>query len=488
MYPTIGRFSYLPFMKEMKISFFCVLSLLISFLANAQEEEEVFQHAPILNEAHVTIRNVIIQGNKITKRYMVTREITVKSNQSYSIGEVLAALDKSRDNLMNTSLFVNAKLYFSNWQNDSLDIHADVDERWYYFPSPYFRPMDRNLQVWASDYKFSLKRVNFGIKFMGENTTGRNDKLNIWLMEGFSRKLAIKYYNPFSDPKLRIGWAIDINKTWNKEVFYNSLDNKQIFFRDPTQYLRKDLYIGTTFSYRKGSVNRHYLRTGWQSISLADTLFRLNKQYISNGLNAVSYPELQYTFQHLKMNYFPYPTKGSLFVVDFLRRGVNSKMDLTQLSVRYGKFHEFKKKNFFSVQADAYLKVPFKQPYINQYLLGYGDHYLRGLERYVVDGLAGGTLKGTLGREIYSVKVRSGFNAKAYKTIPFKFYIKLHGDVGYIYNNTNLMASSLNNKLLYSFGAGFDIVSIYDFVLRIECTYNQFNKLGMYFHNYETRY
>jgi len=47
MYPTIGRFSYLSFMKEMKISFFCVLSLLISILVNAQEEEEIFQNAPI---------------------------------------------------------------------------------------------------------------------------------------------------------------------------------------------------------------------------------------------------------------------------------------------------------------------------------------------------------------------------------------------------------------------------------------------------------
>lgn len=475
-------------MKGMKISFYCFFIFFIPLLASGQEKEDSSRHAPILNEAHVTIRNVFINGNKITKRFMIIREIVLKINQSYSIGEVTAGLDKSKDNLMNTSLFVNVKLNIKNWQNDSLDIYAEVDERWYYIPSPYFRPMDRNIQVWASDYKFSLKRVNFGVKFMGENTTGRNDKLNIWLMEGFSRKLAINYYNPFSDPKLRFGWAIDFNKTWNKEVFYNSVDNKQVFFRDPTQYLRKDFYLGATLSYRKGSVNRHYFRAGWNSNSIADTLFQLNRKYFENDLKAISYPELQYTFQHLKMNYFPYPTKGSQFVLNFLRRGLNSKMDLSQLSLRYGKFDEFKKKNYYSIVADAYLKVPFKQPYINQYLLGYGDHYLRGLERYVVDGLAGGTLKGTIGRQIASVKVKSGFNARAYKTIPFKFYVKLYGDVGYIYNNTNLAASNLNNKLLYSFGAGFDVVSIYDFVLRIECTYNQFNKLGVYFHNYETRY
>jgi hypothetical protein len=110
------------------------------------------------------------------------------------------------------------------------------------------------------------------------------------------------------------------------------------------------------------------------------------------------------------------------------------------------------------------------------------------LERYVVDGVAGGMVKATLGREIYSVKLNSGFNSKTYRTIPFKFYAKVHGDIGYIYNNTNVVENSLNNKLLYSFGAGLDIVSIYDFVLRIELTYNQFNKMGVYFHNYESRY
>jgi outer membrane protein assembly factor BamA len=475
-------------MKEMKISLLVLLTFTLFNVANAQEEEEVFQNAPILNEARVTIRNVIVHGNKITKRYMVAREIVLKSNQTYTVGEVLEGLEKSRQNLLNTSLFVSAKTYFTNWQNDSMDVHAEIDERWYYFPVPYFKPMDRNFQVWARDYGLSLKRVNVGIKFMGENTTGRNDKLNIWLMDGFSRRIALKYYNPFSDPKLRIGWAIDVNQTWNKEIFYKSSNNKQLFYRDPNQFLRRDFYLGTTFSYRKGSINRHYLRTGWRTSSIADTVLIMNKNYLGDGLKSVAYPEIQYTFQHLKINYFPYPTKGSLFIADLLKRGVNEKMNLTQFTFRYGKFHEFKKKNYFSVIADAYLKAPFNQPYINKYLLGYGDQYLRGLERYVVDGVAGGMVKGTLGREIFNVKLNSGFNSKTYRTIPFKFYAKVHADVGYIYNNINVIENSLNNKLLYSFGGGLDIVSIYDFVLRIELTYNQFNKMGVYFHNYESRY
>jgi len=60
----------------------------------------------------LTIRNVIVHGNKITKRYMVAREIILKSNQSYSVGEVLDGLEKSRQNLMNTSLFVSSQNLF----------------------------------------------------------------------------------------------------------------------------------------------------------------------------------------------------------------------------------------------------------------------------------------------------------------------------------------------------------------------------------------
>ena len=137
---------------------------------------------------------------------------------------------------------------------------------------------------------------------------------------------------------------------------------------------------------------------------------------------------------------------------------------------------------YFSTVANINIKLPFNQPYFNQLLLGYNDAFLRGLEYYVVDGVAGGFVRNTVGKEIFSYVVPTGFKSKTYARIPFKFYIKGYADVGYVYNKTNSIANSLNNKLMYSGGIGLDIVSIYDVVFRIEYSFNQFRQGGVFVH------
>ena len=42
--------------------------------------------------------------------------------------------------------------------------------------------------------------------------------------------------------------------------------------------------------------------------------------------------------------------------------------------------------------------------------------------------------------------------------------------------------SILNNKLLYTYGAGFDVLSYYDFVAKIEYSFNQLGEKGLFLH------
>ncbi len=46
------------------------------------------------------------------------------------------------------------------------------------------------------------------------------------------------------------------------------------------------------------------------------------------------------------------------------------------------------------------------------------------------------------------------------------------------YNNLN----SLQNTLLYTCGVGFDMVTFYDFVFRLEFSVNQLGEKGLFFH------
>jgi hypothetical protein len=128
------------------------------------------------------------------------------------------------------------------------------------------------------------------------------------------------------------------------------------------------------------------------------------------------------------------------------------------------------------------IKLPFDQPFFNQSLLGYNESFMRGLEYYVVDGVAGGYIRNTIGKEIAAVRFNTGLRSKTYGSIPFRFYLKAYGDAGYIYNKNNIMSNDLNNRLIYSGGVGLDIISIYDIVLRVEYSFNQKGENGLFIH------
>jgi len=106
---------------------------------------------------------------------------------------------------------------------------------------------------------------------------------------------------------------------------------------------------------------------------------------------------------------------------------------------------------------------------------------LRGLEYYVVDGMAGALGKFTYAHQFLHFIVKNPFKSTTHDRIPFRFYAKIYADAGYAYNpyvNNNL----LNNTVMRTWGFGLDIVSIYDFVFRLEYSFNQLGNNGIYLH------
>jgi outer membrane protein assembly factor BamA len=463
--------------------------LIVSGLVNFAQEikEEIFHHAPILSKEKVFIRNILLTGNKLTKNYIVFRELQFIEGESYSLADVLNRLQTSQQNLMNTSLFIDVKVNFTNWYNDSLDIQADVKERWYYIVLPYFKPIDRNWNIWIKDYALSMDRVNYGVKFLGKNITGRNDRLNIWALNGYTKKLAFNYYNPFADNKLRHGFGFDFSYAQNKEVNFDTKENVQKFYKSETKYLKKQLYAGLIYSYRRGSVERHFFRVGLHKESVDDTIALLNPNYFSARKLQVVYPEFRYIYQNYKLNYIPYPTKGELIELELTKRGFSKDMNLLQLYFKAGKYFKLPKNMYVGSVAEFHLRLPFDQPFFNQSMLGYNDSYLRGMEYYVVDGVAGGFIRNTIGKQVLKYDFKSGLPSKNYETIPFRFYVKAYADAGIVYNKTNIATNFLNNKLMYTGGIGLDILTIYDIVIRFEYSFNHIRQNGLFIHKTDVK-
>lgn len=461
-----------------------MLFLCISDMCSAQMlslEDSIFSISN--NEALlVTVRKIEVTGNQKTRLPIVTREVTLTPGAAYTMPQVLEAVKQSRNNLMNTTLFVDAHVDFKNWYDDSLDIVVDVRERWYFFPVPYFKPVDRNWNVWINQYNVSFDRINYGLKFRGENITGRNDKLNLFLIDGYTRQYAVNYTNPFFAGSLKHGMILEMLYSRNREINYTTRNNQQVFFRDPDRFSRSRLLLGLGYTYRKASIARHSLRLNYIRESISDTVFSMNPKYFGAGRTVQAFPEIIYQYQYLGVNYMPYPLKGFRLDLNVVRRGLGGDMNLWMLGVRAAKYWALPSHFYFSVLADANLKFPFDQPFYNQQMMGYGDSFLRGLEYYVVDGVAGGMIRNTLSRQLVKFRLKTGLSSKTYASIPFRIMAKMYADMGYAYNRQNPTGNTLTNRFLYTGGFGIDVVTIYDLVFRLEFSFNQLRERAPFIH------
>ncbi len=117
----------------------------------------------------------------------------------------------------------------------------------------------------------------------------------------------------------------------------------------------------------------------------------------------------------------------------------------------YNKYWALNNDWYASSELSAKTTLPFNQPYINQRSLGYSDVNLRGLELYVVDGVAFGLIRNTLKKKLFTINIKTPFRSDKYHVIPFTVFAKTYGDLGVVYNK-KAFKTSLNNKLLYTGG------------------------------------
>jgi outer membrane protein assembly factor BamA len=428
------------------------------------------------------IGDIQVSGNKKTKEYIILREVVFKKGDTVIAADLPLLLKQSRDYVYNTTLFVDDSVYVARQTENIVFINVVVKERWYFFPLPYFRLVDRNINQWLVEQHASLERVNYGVKLTHNNLTGRNDKLNIWVIGGYNQQLTLRYELPFFDKTLKHGFSAGITYARQHEVNYTtSLDNKQLFFKYDTAFTRSVTRADIVYSYRPGRKLRFYFRTGFNSEWVADTVMKINPNYYPQGHTHVQYVDFLATLQYFNVDYNAYPTKGFIGQVSLYKRGLDNVNNFWQMAARAYYIKPLFNKTFASVDAAATVKLPYNPYFYNQSIFGYGYFQLRGQEYNVVDGMVGLLSKFTVNREIFNFVVKNPIRSKSHDKIPFKFYLKGYTDIGYAYNpyvSNNL----LNNKFMYTYGLGLDVVSIYDFVFRLEYSFNQLGVNGIYLH------
>lgn len=430
------------------------------------------------------VGNIYISGNKVTKNFIITRELPFKTGDSLTIQEITLFFTQAREHLINTRLFNEANIYLKAFRGYTMDIQIDLKERWYIFPLPYVRPVDRNFTAWAES-GYSLKRFDYGLKYSQYNFTGRNDNLRVWLITGYSREIEVAYDRPNTGKNLIHGFGGGFLVSGLQELNIITSGNKQVFVnRDSIPgagyFMQTRLNFSLRYYYRPAIRTRHFFRLSFNQVKIDSTVLVFNPNYFLNNRLSVFYPEFSYTVNYNDIDYVPYPTRGLLLEGGLVQRGFSPDMFMTQLMGKSYEAFSFAPKMYFVSQDYGVLRLPFKQPFYNQQLLGYGDYYMRGLEKYVVDGVGLLLARNTIMRELVRFNVPFLKNT-SHDHIPFRVYAKTYFDLGYVLNRYNSQ-NSLQNTMLYSGGAGIDVVTFYDFVFRIEYSINQLGEKGLFFH------
>lgn len=474
-----------------------IVMLMCCHLMLAQQpgtEKKMDSTAAASFSSSVKVGEIVITGNNKTKKNIILREIPFKSGEEYSLDELVKKFETARRQLMNTALFnaviVAAKNIEGNppaGQASKIDVSVELRERWYLFPVPVFKPVDRNLNQWLVEQKANFDRVNYGAKLYYNNATGKNDKLRLGFISGYTRQLSLSYDRLYVDKKLKWGMKFALATGKNREVNYTTINNKQVFLKIANKYIRNFTTASAELTYRKAIKTRHSFGIGFISEQLHDTVVALNPYYFKSGRNSISFPVIYYTLNYFDVDYIPYPTKGYAAQLFIGKSGFNNIINVWQLHVKGSASWPLFAKTFFNLNVYGGIKLPFKQPYFNQRFLGYGDVFMQGFEYYVIDGAAGGYLKTTFTRELLNlaIKTPAGKKGKKSQRIPFRIFGKVYGNSGYVHN-PQPGDNSLSNKMLYSGGFGIDILTFYDITFKLEYSFNSLGQNGLFLHRKTT--
>ncbi|HMR91126.1 MAG TPA: POTRA domain-containing protein [Chitinophagaceae bacterium] len=458
-----------------------VISTDVKGVPDAPADTALAEPPPPPREARFMVRNIVIEGNKKTKPSVILRELFFRPGDSLRLPDLVEKFELARQQLMNTTLFHEVIVALKSFEGYDVDVLIQVKERWYIFPLPYFKPVDRNLNQWLVEQKASFKRVNYGMKLLYNNITGRNDKMQLWLITGYTQQFLLNYHRPYFDKDMKWGYTVSLGMGNNKEVNYQTFNDKQAFFRQDS-LLRKFKSASAELIYRHAIRTRHSFRAGYAEEWVADTILKLNPGYFAATGNKIRFPELTYTMTYFDLDYIPYPTKGYGAEITFTKRGFNKQNNLWQLTAKGSANWPAGKNAFFSLNAFATLKLPFDQPYYNRRLLGYGDAFLQGYEYYVVDGVASAYLKTSFTRRLFGFGINiPGTKKLLPQRIPFNIYGRVFTNMGYVYSRADEM-NMLPNQMLFSGGFGIDITSVYDFTLKLDWSFNQLGQNGVFFH------
>ena len=364
------------------------------------------------------------------------------------------------------------------------DINIHVVERWYIWPIPFLEISDRNFNSWLAT--MDLSRLTYGIDLTVSNIRGRNETLRFPVHFGFNRQFGFDYTIPYINRKKTTGFGLGVQLDQNHELIVKSVNNKPVYYKDPNNFIRQNVYAFIEMSLRLGIYSYHSVRLSYNAYSFCDSLLHI-PGYTYNEKAFLNFFALNYQFKNDHRNIAFYPLKGSYFDFFLVQNGFWS----TPVNELYFKsnlrgYWQLYKRWFYAAGLTVKYTLTGSPAYFLQQGLGYGRDFVRGYEYFVIDGKHSVLFKNNLKFALVPQNVFDvGFlKSQKFNPIPYAFYLNLFADFGYVYNSDSNQnkVNDLQKSLLAGYGIGIDFTTYYDIVTRLEFSITRKGVPGIYLH------
>lgn len=433
----------------------------------------------------ITVRSILIEGNAKTKERYISRELSFEQGGQYQRWELDSMFIWDRNRIYNTNLFNEIDFSIVNESNGNADVKIVVQERWYFYPIPIFRLVDRNFNDWWVNRNHDLSRANIGLKLTQYNFRGRGEKLRVSAQFGFETRINFNYRLPYIDKKQRIGLDLDFNYLETKNLSYDTEESIPVFVSDENKLLRSIFRNKIGASYRSSFYSYHFVTLSHLSAHIADTITNLNSNYFGDGVNDQKSFRIGYSYVWDKRNNRNYPTSGEWYALGFTKfgLGVYDDVDYWSLGVSLSKYIDLGHKNYAATSFIGEFSFPGDRPYFNYSAIGYQRNVLRGYDLYIAEGSSFIIQKNEIKRKLFAYKADLSrfWSVKQFQSFPVTMYGKLFFDQGYAKSFPGHDGSALlDDEYLYSYGIGIDLITVYDAVFRFELSRNGLNENNLF--------
>jgi len=430
------------------------------------------------------ISKIVIEGNKITKAYIVQKELTFKIGDTLSIKDYESKALRSKQNLLNTGLFNFANLS-PICDSNGITIIITLKERWYTWPQPSAQFEDRNFFDWWQ-YK-TLDRLSYGLYLNQYNMWGRQETMELKLKFGYSQEIGLLYKMPYLIKTKNHGLNFSFLSIKRHEIYYESTNDKITYLKDVNAIMRNEFNAFIDYNYRSKLYQTHSVRLDYDAIQVQDTIVSThgNPNYLGNGNSRAAYFSLRYLYKKDKRDSKNYPLAGYDYELEIKKYGfnfTNTQINTASLTCTAEYFTQLKGRFYFATGSRAKIYSSPSVPFYIARGLGFAPEDVRGYEPYLISGTNFIVVKSNLKYQLMKPHIFKVpyLPFEKFNTFHFSVYLNALLDFGYIRDYTKSNNNTLSNNLLMGYGLGLDFVTYYDKVLRLEYSINKKGLSGIY--------